>query len=132
MTKIREFRGHTSRVLHLAKSPDGSTICSASADETLRCWGIFGPSVAGSASSYGGGGGGGGGEVAAGAWDVSSPRRDGPAASGVGGAVEASPAGSVSPVRTGAGGAGTGKRRAIGYDAPHLSRGSSLAMSFLR
>lgn len=41
MTKVREFRGHTSRVLHLAKSPDGGTICSASADETIRFWDIF-------------------------------------------------------------------------------------------
>lgn len=44
MTKIKEFRGHTSRVLHLAKSPDGSTICSASADETIRFWDLFGSS----------------------------------------------------------------------------------------
>jgi cell division cycle protein 20 (cofactor of APC complex) len=42
MTKIKEFRGHTSRVLHLARSPDGSTIVSAGADETLRFWEIFG------------------------------------------------------------------------------------------
>lgn len=41
MTKIRDFRGHTSRVLQLAKSPDGGTICSASADETIRFWEIF-------------------------------------------------------------------------------------------
>ena len=44
MTKMREFHGHTSRVLHLARSPDGSTICSASADETIRFWDIFGGS----------------------------------------------------------------------------------------
>jgi cell division cycle protein 20 (cofactor of APC complex) len=41
MTKIKEFKGHTARVLHLAKSPDGSTICSGSVDETLRFWNIF-------------------------------------------------------------------------------------------
>jgi cell division cycle protein 20 (cofactor of APC complex) len=41
MTKVQEFTGHTSRVLHLAKSPSGGTICSASADETLRFWDIF-------------------------------------------------------------------------------------------
>ena len=41
MTKLKEFRGHSSRVLHLAKSPDGETICSASADETIRFWDIF-------------------------------------------------------------------------------------------
>lgn len=42
MTKVKEFRGHTSRVLHMAKSPDGTCVCSASADETLRFWDIFG------------------------------------------------------------------------------------------
>ena len=42
MTKVKELRGHTSRVLHLAKSPDGDVILSASADETLRFWNIFG------------------------------------------------------------------------------------------
>jgi cell division cycle protein 20 (cofactor of APC complex) len=41
LTKTREFCGHTSRVLHLAKSPCGETICSASADETLRFWDLF-------------------------------------------------------------------------------------------
>lgn len=41
MTKLKEFRGHTARVLHLAQSPDNDTICSASADETLRFWDIF-------------------------------------------------------------------------------------------
>lgn len=33
--------GHTSRVLHLAQSPDGVTVCSAAADETLRFWKCF-------------------------------------------------------------------------------------------
>jgi WD40 repeat protein len=42
LTKVQEFHGHTSRVLHLARSPDGSTICSASADETIRFWDMFG------------------------------------------------------------------------------------------
>lgn len=41
MTKIKEFRGHEARVLHLAQSPCGTQICSASADETLRFWDIF-------------------------------------------------------------------------------------------
>ena len=36
-----ELRGHTSRVLHLALSPDGTTIASAAADETLRFWRVF-------------------------------------------------------------------------------------------
>jgi len=41
LTKIKELRGHSARVLHLAKSPDGRTICSASADETIRFWDLF-------------------------------------------------------------------------------------------
>ncbi|CAB9513400.1 cycle protein 20 homolog [Seminavis robusta] len=39
MTKIKELEGHTSRVLHTAVSPDGSTVVSAASDETLRFWG---------------------------------------------------------------------------------------------
>lgn len=46
MTKVREFRGHNSRVLHMSLSPDGSTIVSAGADETIRFWEIFGSSGA--------------------------------------------------------------------------------------
>ena len=44
MLKIKELRGHTSRVLHMATSPDGNMVCSAAAsgDETLRFWSIFG------------------------------------------------------------------------------------------
>ena len=53
LTKMQEFHGHTSRVLHLARSPDGNTICSASADETIRFWDMFGSSTPG----YGGSGG---------------------------------------------------------------------------
>jgi len=55
MTKIREFHGHNSRVLHLAQSPDGSTICSASADETIRFWDIFGPVATNAARRASGG-----------------------------------------------------------------------------
>ena len=40
--QVKEFRGHTSRVLHMAKSPDGNSICTASADETLRFWDMWG------------------------------------------------------------------------------------------
>lgn len=50
MQKIQEFTGHTSRVLHLAKSPDGETICSGSADETLRFWNLFSSSKPSSSS----------------------------------------------------------------------------------
>jgi len=42
MTKLCELTGHTARVLHLAQSPDGETVVSAAADETLRFWSIFG------------------------------------------------------------------------------------------
>jgi WD40 repeat protein len=41
MRKIADLRGHTSRVLHLALSPDGTTVASAAADETLRFWKVF-------------------------------------------------------------------------------------------
>ncbi|CAM9392149.1 unnamed protein product [Chrysoparadoxa australica] len=41
MAKIKELKGHTSRVLHTAVSPDGQTIVSAAADETLRFWSVF-------------------------------------------------------------------------------------------
>eukprot|EP00122_Pirum_gemmata_P007567 Pgem_evm1s6947 len=41
MTKITELTGHTSRVLHMALSPDGQTVVSAAGDETLRFWRCF-------------------------------------------------------------------------------------------
>lgn len=40
--KVTELTGHQARVLHMAKSPDGTTVVSAAADETLRFWRIFG------------------------------------------------------------------------------------------
>ncbi|KAL5542912.1 hypothetical protein UlMin_010622 [Ulmus minor] len=43
MLKMADFTGHTSRVLSMAQSPDGCTIASAAADETLRFWNVFGP-----------------------------------------------------------------------------------------
>jgi cell division cycle protein 20 (cofactor of APC complex) len=43
MSKVGELTGHTSRVLHLALSPDGTTAVSAAGDETLRFWRLFEP-----------------------------------------------------------------------------------------
>jgi cell division cycle protein 20 (cofactor of APC complex) len=42
MARIKDLKGHTSRVLHMAASPDGSTVVSGAADETLRFWNVFG------------------------------------------------------------------------------------------
>ncbi|KAH7538393.1 cell division cycle 20.2, cofactor of APC complex [Ziziphus jujuba] len=42
MVKVAELTGHTSRVLYMAQSPDGCTVASAAADETLRFWNVFG------------------------------------------------------------------------------------------
>ena len=42
LARVKELTGHSARVLHLATSPDGSTVCSAGADETLRFWNVFG------------------------------------------------------------------------------------------
>jgi cell division cycle protein 20 (cofactor of APC complex) len=41
LVKVTELTGHSSRVLHLAQSPDGSVICSGAGDETLRFWRVF-------------------------------------------------------------------------------------------
>jgi cell division cycle protein 20 (cofactor of APC complex) len=41
--RTAELTGHSSRVLHMALSPDGTTVCSAAADETLRFWKVFEP-----------------------------------------------------------------------------------------
>jgi cell division cycle 20, cofactor of APC complex len=53
MTKIKELTGHTQRVLHLAAAPDGQTVCSGAADETLRFWKIFDPPSKSAAKSGG-------------------------------------------------------------------------------
>ena len=44
--------GHMSRVLHLAQSPDGVTVCSAAADETLRFWKCFAEAAPAKARSH--------------------------------------------------------------------------------
>jgi len=47
MVKLKELTGHTSRVLHLAQSPDGNSVVSAAPDETIRFWNVFGGATAG-------------------------------------------------------------------------------------
>lgn len=41
LNKVHAFTGQSARVLSLAVSPDGSTVVSAAADETLRFWDAF-------------------------------------------------------------------------------------------
>jgi len=41
MTPLASLTGHSKRVLHTALSPDGTTVCSAAADETLRFWSVW-------------------------------------------------------------------------------------------
>jgi len=43
LVKAADFEGHESRIVGLAQSPDGSLVCSAAADETLRFWKMFSP-----------------------------------------------------------------------------------------
>ncbi|XP_057453599.1 cell division cycle 20.2, cofactor of APC complex-like [Lotus japonicus] len=41
MVKMAELNGHTSSVLSMAQSPDGCTVASAAADESLQFWNVF-------------------------------------------------------------------------------------------
>ncbi|KAG5280193.1 hypothetical protein AALO_G00086060 [Alosa alosa] len=41
LTKVAELEGHDGRVLNMALSPDGSTVASVAADETVRMWNCF-------------------------------------------------------------------------------------------
>ncbi|XP_030631659.1 cell division cycle protein 20 homolog [Chanos chanos] len=41
LTKVAELSGHQGRVLNLTLSPDGSTVASVAADETVRLWKSF-------------------------------------------------------------------------------------------
>jgi len=41
MNKVTDLNGHTERILNMSASPDGQTIVSAAADETLRFWRCF-------------------------------------------------------------------------------------------
>ncbi|MFQ6671438.1 hypothetical protein Gotur_036004 [Gossypium turneri] len=47
MTKVGEFGNHEARIINLCQSPDGVTVVSAVADETLRFWDVFGPPTTG-------------------------------------------------------------------------------------
>lgn len=42
LVKVAEMTGHQGRVLHMATSPDGCSVVTAGADETLRFWRPFG------------------------------------------------------------------------------------------
>ena len=55
LVRVKELLGHTARVLHMSAAPDGSTVVSAGADETLRFWRVFGE-PAGKAAGGGEGG----------------------------------------------------------------------------
>ncbi len=47
MARMAELKGHSQRVLQLAQSPDGTTVVSGGADETLRFWKVFDSNGAG-------------------------------------------------------------------------------------
>ncbi|XP_054148444.1 LOW QUALITY PROTEIN: cell division cycle protein 20 homolog [Melozone crissalis] len=41
MTKVAELQVHTDRILNLTMSPDGTSVASAAADETVQVWSCF-------------------------------------------------------------------------------------------
>ncbi|KAM6988810.1 LOW QUALITY PROTEIN: cell division cycle protein 20 homolog [Passerculus sandwichensis] len=41
MNKVAELQGHTDRILNLTMSPDGTSVASAAADETVQVWSCF-------------------------------------------------------------------------------------------
>lgn len=41
LARMAELKGHTARVLHMSLGPDGQTVVSGAADETLRFWKVF-------------------------------------------------------------------------------------------
>lgn len=41
MDKVGTLRGHSYRVLYMARSPDGESILTGSGDQTLRFWKVF-------------------------------------------------------------------------------------------
>ncbi|XP_059442450.1 B-type cell cycle switch protein ccs52A-like isoform X2 [Corylus avellana] len=45
MSKLATLKGHTDEVLYLAISPDGQTIVTGAANEILRFWNVFPPSI---------------------------------------------------------------------------------------
>eukprot|EP00933_Yihiella_yeosuensis_P023779 TRINITY_DN18496_c0_g1_i1.p1 TRINITY_DN18496_c0_g1~~TRINITY_DN18496_c0_g1_i1.p1 ORF type:complete len:457 (-),score=69.10 TRINITY_DN18496_c0_g1_i1:849-2219(-) len=45
LVKVADIEGHTDRILGICPSPDGSFVCSTSADETLRFWQVFSPAT---------------------------------------------------------------------------------------
>ncbi|PXF48173.1 Cell division cycle protein 20-like [Gracilariopsis chorda] len=54
LARMAELKGHTSRVLHTAISPDCQTVVSAAADETLRFWKVFAGNDSGRSGSKSG------------------------------------------------------------------------------